>query len=425
LLKEMLASRDFRLLLSGQYLAQAADGLAQAAFAEVLVLEPFNQGTPGRILQLLALTLLPYSLIAPFLGVFVDRWDRRKLLVWTNVVRGAFLVSMPLWSRALPDDYGLYAGVLVLLGFGRLFLVTKGAVLPAVLHEHHLLRGNSISAGGGMIAALAGGVVGVGAVGAFDANGAFVVAGVIYVISSMLMRRLSQTYTPAREPDEALKQAVTRVVAELSEGLDAIRGRVRALLPLIGIFLLRTIGILVAIGAILVIKSEFPGSDDRLGRLGLSAGALAAAGVGAFVGALTAPFLGRRYTKPQLILAGFVISGAGIIGLGGISTIPAVLGLTFSGGYGGFITKIAVDAQLQEVLPDRYRGRAFALYDILYNLASVAAGIVMYAFQDVDLRPLLLASGGVSFLLAALLGAAMARAGMLAHHLTPEEVADV
>jgi MFS family permease len=174
-----------------------------------------------------------------------------------------------------------------------------------------------------------------------------------------------------------------------------------------------------------VIKSEFPGSDDRLGRLGLSAGALAAAGVGAFVGALTAPFLGRRYTKPQLILAGFVISGAGIIGLGGISTIPAVLGLTFSGGYGGFITKIAVDAQLQEVLPDRDRGRAFALYDILYNLASVAAGIVMYAFQDVDLRPLLLASGGVSFLLAALLGAAMARAGMLAHHLTPEEVADV
>ena len=421
----MLASRDFKLLLSGQYLAQAADGLAQAAFAEVLVLEPFDQGTPGRILQLLALTLLPYSLIAPFLGVFVDRWSRRKLLVGTNVIRGIFLVSLPVWASALPDDYGLYAGVLVLLGFGRLFLVTKGAVLPAVLHEHHLLRGNSVSAGGGMIFALAGGVIGVIAVGAFDADGAFVVAGVVYVVSSLLMRLLGESYNPAHGPDEALGEAAKRVVGELREGLTAISSRVAAKLPLLGIFLLRTIGFLVAIGAILVIKSEFPEEADRAGRLNFAALALGAAGVGAFVGAVTAPFLGRRYTKPQLILVGFVISGVGIVALGGISARAAVLGLTFSGGYGGFITKIAVDAQLQEVLPDRYRGRAFALYDILYNLATVVAGVVMYLFDDVALRPFLLASGGVTFLLAALLGAAMSRAGMLAHRLTAEELADV
>ena len=172
-------------------------------------------------------------------------------------------------------------------------------------------------------------------------------------------------------------------------------------------------------------RREFPEEADRAGRLGAAALALGAAGVGAFVGAVTAPFLGRRYTKPQLILVGFVISGAGIIALGGISSLVAVYGLTFFGGYGGFISKIAVDAQLQEVLPDRYRGRAFALYDILYNLASVAAGVVMYVFQDVDLRTLLLASGGVAFLLAGLLGAAMSRADMLAHRLTAEELADV
>lgn len=421
----MLRNRDFRLLLSGQYLAQAADGLAQVAFADVLVLEPLQQETPGRILQLLVLTLVPYSLIAPFLGVFVDRWDRRKLLVRTNIVRGVFLVTLPLWSIALPKDYGLYAGVLILLGFGRLFLVTKGAVLPAVLHEHHLLRGNSLSSGGGMIAALAGGVVGVAAVGALGGDGAFVTAGVIYVLSSLLMRRLGENYSAVRGPDEALKTAVTRVATELREGLAAISSRVRARLPLIGIFLLRTIAILVAIGAILVIKREFPETDDRGGRLTWSALALGATGVGAFVGALTAPLLGRRYTKPQLILIGFIVSGAGIIALGGIGQIGAVLGLTFFGGYGGFITKVAVDAQLQEALPDRYRGRAFALYDILYNLASVAAGIVMFVFQNVSLRPLLIASGAVTFVLALLLGMAMSRAGMLSHRLTAEELADV
>ena len=425
MLKEMLRSRDFRLLLSGQYLAQAADGLAQAAFADVLVLEPFNAGTPGRILQLFAITLIPYSLIAPFLGVFVDRWDRRKLMMTTNLLRGAFLISLPLWADLLPGDAGLYAGVLVLLGFGRLFLVTKGAVLPAVLHDHHLLRGNSVSSGGGMIAALLGGVAGVGAVGAFDANASFLIAGVLYVGAAAITRRLSEPYGEPDALKEAFGEAVARVAAQLKEGLDAVSSRVQAALPLISIFLLRTIGILVAIGAILVIKSEFPETDDRAGRLTLSALALGTAGLGAFIGALTAPFLGRRFTKPQLILVGFVVSGVGILALGGISEVAAVLGLTFFGGYGGFITKVAVDAQIQEVLPDRYRGRAFALYDILYNLASVAAGVVMWAFQDVGLRPLLVSSGVVSFLLAGVLGLAMARAGMLSHRLTAEELADV
>jgi MFS family permease len=421
-LKEILETRDFKVLLSGQYLAQAADGMALAAFADLLVLEPFEAGTPGRILQLLALTLVPYSLVAPFLGVFVDRWQRRKLLVWTNVLRGAFLVVLPLWSGILPGDLPLYVANLTLLGFGRLYLTTKGAVLPAVLHEHHLLRGNSISGGGGMISALLGGVAGVAAVGEFPGMGAFVIAGVIYVVAALINRMLSEPYVAPHTPEEGFSEAVTRIARELKDGYRAVASRVRARLPLISIFLLRTIAILVAIGAILVIKREFPEADDRGGRLTTSALALGTTGLGAFVGAVTAPFLGRRYTKPQLILVGFVVAGAGILVFGGVSAIPAVLALTFFGGYGGFITKVAVDAQLQEVLPDGYRGRAFALYDILYNLASVFAGVIMFVFQDVSLRPLLIVSGGVTFALAMLLGAAMSRAHMLTESRIVEEV---
>ena len=60
-LGELLAERDFRLLLGAQCIAQMADGLAQVAFAEEIVLDP--QGTPTRTLALFALTLLPYSLL--------------------------------------------------------------------------------------------------------------------------------------------------------------------------------------------------------------------------------------------------------------------------------------------------------------------------------------------------------------------------
>ncbi|HYO61972.1 MAG TPA: MFS transporter, partial [Actinomycetota bacterium] len=197
-----------------------------------------------------------------------------------------------------------------------LFLVTKGAVLPVVIEEHHLLRGNALSSGGGMIA------------------------------------------------------------------------------------------------AILVIKSEFPDAGDRFGRLSSSALALGSAGAGAFLGAVTAPLIGRRLLKPGLVVSGFVVSGIGIAALGGLRSIPAVLALTAIGGYGGFLTKVAVDAQVQEALPDEYRGRAFSLYDILYNLASVAAAGVMVLGQEVALRPMVLGTGAVTLVLAAAFAAILTRHGM-------------
>ena len=92
--------------------------------------------------------------------------------------------------------------------------------------------------------------------------------------------------------------------------------------------------------------------------------------------------------------------------------IVTTVGLSLFAGYGAFVAKVAVDALVQEALPDEYRGRAFALYDILYNLASVVAALSLVASAEFSLK-LLLASGGVLVLaLAWLLGRAMTKAGM-------------
>ena len=403
--RELLRQRDLRTLLSVQWTAQAGDGLAQVAFAEALILGE----TPGRILAAFAITLVPYSLLAPLLGVFVDRWRRRELMAAANWVRAALLVTLPLWAVLLPRDTALYVGVLVVLGLGRLFLVTKGAVLPVVLEEHHLLRGNALSSGGGMISALLGGVAGVGVVGWLGPRPSFAVAGLAYGVAAWITRRISRPFAHPHAPDESLGAAAARVVRELGQGVTEILRRPRARVPLAAIFVLRTIGMIVAIAAILVITSEFPDAGDRFGRLSSGALALGSAGVGAFAGAVTAPLIGRRLAKPGLVVAGFVVSGVGIGALGGLRSIAAVLALTAVGGYGGFLTKVAVDAQVQEALPDEYRGRAFSLYDILYNLASVAAAAVMVLGQEVALRPMFVGTGVVTLGLAALFAAVMTR----------------
>ena len=412
-IRVLLGQRDFRVLLGAQGVSQAADGLAQAAFTYALVVEPFQEGTPGRILALFILTLLPYSLLSPFMGVFVDRWPRRGVLVWTNVIRAGLLVSLPLWTGLFPGDGELLGVLLAVLALGRLFLTTKGALLPAVLHEQHLLRGNAVSAGGGMVSTLIGGVAGIVIAGVSPSTVPYFAAGALYALAAWMSSVLSDPYAHVHAHAVRVTEAAKVVLSELVEGLRAIWIRPGARLPLIGIFVIRTVGMFVAIAAIIVIKDAYPEVTDEGGKLSSSALALGAAGVGAFCAAAATSVFGGRLNRAQLILGGFIVSGVGIVALGGIVDIYAVLGLTFLGGFGTFLTKVAVDAQVQDVLPDDMRGRAFALYDILYNLASIAAGTLMVAFQDVAFRPLLISAGVVTLLVTFLMRAAMRREELL------------
>jgi MFS family permease len=406
--------RDFALLLASQGSSQLADGMAQATLASVLVLEPLGQDTPGRVLAVSALTLLPYSLLSPFLGVFIDRWPRRNLLVAASAARALVLFSAPLWIDATEGDELIYAVALALLGISRLFLTTKGAALPVLLAERDLVRGNAISGGGGMISALVGGVAGLGLSAGVGNQAALVAAGFVYAASMLPAGAISSAmaHPHARLPSPAAQMA--QVAAELAAGLSAVWHRNRVRLALAGIFVLRTVVIFVAIVAILAIKQRFPEGPDRVGRLSTSAIALGAAGTGAFLAALTAPWAARRLTNGGLVLLGFGVAASGLIALGAIGNLTAILVLSFVTGYGAFVAKVAVDAQVQEGLPDDYRGRAFALYDIIYNLASVlAAALILAVAESGSFRVPLLVAGGATVALAGWLAAAMRRAGML------------
>jgi MFS family permease len=407
--------RDFALLLAAQGSSQLADGMAQATLANVLVLEPLGQDTPGRVLAVSALTLLPYSLVSPFLGVFIDRWPRRGLLVAASAARALVLLAAPLWLDATEGDELIYGVALALLGISRLFLTTKGAALPALVEERDLVRGNAVSGGGGMISALAGGVIGLGLSAWVGDRSTLVAAGLVYAASMLPARAISSplAHPHARLPSVAA--AVVRVAVELGAGLVAVWRRNRVRLALAGIFVLRTVVIFVAIVAILAIKQRYPEGPDRVGRLSTSALALGAAGAGAFLAALTAPIAARRLTHGGLVLLGFGVAATGLLALGAIGNLTAILVLAFVTGYGAFVAKVAVDAQVQEGLPDDYRGRAFALYDILYNLASVVAAALMLAVAESgSFRVPLLVAGAATVALAGGLAAEMARAGMLA-----------
>jgi hypothetical protein len=403
--------RDFRLLITAQWLAQGADGAAQAAFAAALILDPLGGSSAGRILALFTVTLLPYSLVSPFLGVFVDRLDRRALMITTSLARAALLFTLPLWGGGLPGDAGLFVALLVLLGLSRLFLTTKSALLPAFVGDRELVTANSISGGGGIVSSLAGGIIGVGLAGLIGSLSAVVCAGLLQV-PAVLVTRLIRSPGRTPPPRDSLLASVGRVARDLFEGLGVIARTDRARLALIAILVLRTIVMVVLIAGVLFVKQHYPGADERGGRLSVSALALAAAGLGAFLAALAAPRLRRYADEGRLILLGYAVTGASLIPFVSGIRVATLLGLVLIGGFGGFLTKVAVDSLVQSSLPDFYRGRAFALYDILYNLGSICAAAAVVASGGSEINRLLVATGAVTLGAGIALAVAMRRSGM-------------
>ncbi|HEY1322493.1 MAG TPA: hypothetical protein VGF32_19710 [Streptosporangiaceae bacterium] len=107
-----------RTLVGGQALGQAGDGLAQIAFAQLVVFEIGRGATPGRIAGVLAATLLPYSVVGPFAGVFIDRRDRRRTLIALSGCRAA-LAGLGVGIAATRTEPLAYAAVLLMLSLSR------------------------------------------------------------------------------------------------------------------------------------------------------------------------------------------------------------------------------------------------------------------------------------------------------------------
>ena len=156
-LRTVLAERDFRRLFSVRLISQTGDGIVTAAIGTYVFFNATTFTSPAAAAGALTVLYLPYSLIGPFAGVFIDRWSRRQILVVSALLRSVFVVLtaalMASGNRSIP----LYAAYLLVLGVNRFFLASLSAALPHVVAEDKLVMANSVSPTAGGIMALIGG----------------------------------------------------------------------------------------------------------------------------------------------------------------------------------------------------------------------------------------------------------------------------
>jgi hypothetical protein len=307
------------------------------------------------------------------------------------------------------DGAGFFLGVLVVLGVNRFFLAALSAALPHVVRRDQLVTANALSVTSGTIIAFVGGGAGYLLRLLFGSGHEgtaliLVAAAALYVLAGLTATTLPKTLLGPDVPDMSrVRDTLGGVVSGLVDGARHLTRRPQAALALGAISFHRFLYGVVLIMTLLLCRNHFADDPDR--GLETFALMLGVSGAGYFTAALITPAVVRRISKQAWtawLLAGAAV-GLLIFGTSFTERPWAVgaflLGVVSQG------VKLCVDTTLQEIVDDAYRGRVFAVYDMLFNatFAAAAAAAATWLPSDGRAAPTLLvvivayAAGAVAY----------------------------
>jgi MFS family permease len=190
---------------------------------------------------------------------------------------------------------------------------------------------------------------------------------------------------------------VREVLAQMMEGLRVVRRdrRVRYGMSAVGV-----VQFLVGALSAIVVFAFIVDLDLGVNSAALLL-ALLAAGIG--IGVVLVPFVGQRIRHDSLVSISFLVSAFGVFMASSTDVSRLLFTLsTFFAGVAYAFAKIPVDTIVQEQMEDQVRGRAFAIYDMLFNLARVAGiAAVAIAYESGVTTRAQIASVGIAYLIAA------------------------
>ncbi|WP_433669502.1 hypothetical protein ACQP06_35355 [Nocardia sp. CA-136227] len=373
--------------LTGQF----GDGMFQAALSGAILFNPERQTDPLAIAGGFAALLLPYSIIGPFAGALLDRWDRRRVLLYANLLRAVLILATAAGLLAGIRATPLLLGALAVVGVSRFVGAGVSASLPKVLSQRWLVPMNSVLATVASGCAILGAGLGfslIGLIGAGDFASAVATAASASgsIVSGLVVAGFRpRALGPDRDGptgDTAGGLATVRaIMAGLRRGATAAWGSRDVTTAFLGIGAHR-----VVFGAdtLLMVLALRRGDESAVGtHLAKFSAAITATGAGLVTAAVVAPFLIPRLGRPRTVVSCLV--AAIIVQLTLVTPITVATGETerraellllaaaFLLGLAGQVIKLTGDAAMQIEIDDTHRGQVFALQDTIFNITFVLA----------------------------------------------------
>jgi MFS family permease len=394
----VLRNRSFLFIWAAQLLSQTAQNAVN--YALVVEVERLTQSSTNVGWVIVSFSL-PALLLGPSAGVFVDRVSKRRVLLWTNLLRCVLMAGFLLVPRSLMAIYGV---TLVASAVSQFFAPAEGAAIPLMVRKHDLIAATSLfnlTFTGAQVAGFV--LLGPTLYKLFGASPIFVAVVVMYALAAVCVTLLPTRERIVGTAGDALRRALA-VRAVWNDMLEARR------------FLALTPGVSLAIGhlalataLLMTLATLGPGFVARVLGLGAEdAGyVLAPAGLGMLITTALLGHFAAGVDRRKLASRGLVAMSASIALLAVIRWVfnlavaeferhgPAVLvptqeiaylGLvclvTFSLGIEFACITIPAQTVVSEATEPEIRGRIFALLFMLTGTVSAIPVLIIGALAD-------------------------------------------
>ncbi|BBX67414.1 MFS transporter [Mycolicibacterium psychrotolerans] len=368
---------EFRRLLELRAVSQFGDGLFQAGLAGAILFNPERAAEPWAIAASFAVLFLPYSVLGPFAGALLDRWDRRVVLIGANSGRLALVIAVGVLLAAGVGDLPILLGALIVNGLTRFVSSGLSAALPHVVPREQVVAMNSIATATGGAAAFFGAnfmLLPRWLFGASDGGASVIIFLVVVPVALALW--LSVRFPPRMlGPDDSIRAVHGSVAYAVATGwvhgartvlaVPSVTATLAGLSAHRMAFGLNTLLVLV------LVRHTDPASASVAG-LGTAALFLAAAGIGSFLANVVTPTLVRRWGRYATPIAALAFAAAVQL-CGATLRLPVMIACGFLLGGAGQVVKLCADTAMQIDVDDALRGHVFTVQDSLFWMAFILA----------------------------------------------------
>lgn len=370
-------NRDFRNLWFARVVSNLGDWFNLLA-AAALIASLSGAGTAISFLFLAR--FLPLFLMSPFAGVLADRFERRSLLIWTDILRAVVVLSFLLVDR--PDRiWLLYVLTALQFAVSAVFTPTEQSYLPSVVHKDDLVTANALDSLTWSTMLAIGALLGGLATAFLGVQTAFILDALTFVLSAWFLTRIGIKSRGQPASGEG-QSAVHKAFLEIFEGMRYLWGQ-----PVLLAFALIKAGGSLVWGGVNVL--EIPLAEEVFplngnGTLSLSL-IYAAVGIGTGFGPVfVRSLLGDTWGGMlKAVSIGFLAMTVGTLGLAMAPSLGWVLGATAMRGIGTGVIWVFSAVLLQLLIPDRLRGRVFAFefaaFTLTQSISTLWAG---YAYDN-------------------------------------------
>ena len=399
-------NRSFFSFWLAQLISQFGDRVHQMALVGLIAAR--SPGSSVELAKLLSFTIIPVFIVGPIAGVYIDRWDRRKVLFVCDFIRGILVLFIAFSLMHLKDIWPTYIAVFLIFSLSRFYVPAKMSIIPEIVEKKDLLIANSLVTTTGMIALVLGALLGGLIVEYSGSFGGFLSDAVTFFISGALVFSISRFRPQLPDPDRVVERTKEMIQTrkslwyEMKEGVQYIQSQKE-----IGfIFWMMSI-LFAAAGAIYIviivfIQQAFHSVTKDLGFLAVPLG------IGLFLGSLCYGRWGGKLGAFKTIFWSLILGGLMTILFSscveGTHNRFLAMGLSLVLGFVIGPIVIAANTVVHQVTSMEMSGKVFAALEFVMHLAFLSAMLISSLLAEHIARVWILISVGGIFLLVGVVG---------------------